>query len=141
MLKTLRARFMPGQNVSGYAESAKILAGTFVKVAVGARGGEYQIVKCGAGDRAFGVSESDSGDPAAQDANSVELRVNIVRNPAIARVVPGAAIAQGALVTSDANGNAVTAVTGNYINGEALHAAAGTDDFVEVELFNGGIHA
>jgi hypothetical protein len=141
MLKTLRARFMPGQNVSGYAEAATIAAGTFVKVSAGARGGEYQIVKCGAGDKAFGVAESDSGDPAVQNVNSVELRVNVARQGAIARVVPGGTIAQGAAITSDANGKAVTAATGNHINGEAMHAAASTDDFVEVALYYGGISA
>ena len=50
----------------------------------------------------------------------------------VSKVEAGAAVAQGANVTSDATGRAVTAASGNYIAGRALQAAAGAGEFVPV---------
>ncbi len=140
-MKVFKARFMPGENIPGKANVA-LSAGTFVKLAgTKTSDGDYLITTCGAGQLALGVVESDSGDPATQDSSSAELRVNVVRAGAVARVVPSAGLAYGTLVTSDANGKAKAAGTGDQILGMVMATCLNTDPFVEVVLFDGGVHA
>lgn len=54
------------------------------------------------------------------------------------RVVAGAAVAQGAPVTADAAGKAVTATTGQAATGIALEAAGGANAIIEILLTPGG---
>lgn len=131
-----RARWMPGKNVPGFALTA-VLGGRFVKITADkTTSGDYTIGQCVLGDRAFGVAEYDSG-PTTQDIHSVERRVNVVRRGAIARVEPGTALAFGVDVMSDANGKAVIwdANAAHVILGRTCHACAGTDAFVEIDLY------
>lgn len=54
------------------------------------------------------------------------------------RVVSGAAISEGVLVTADANGKAVAAGAGALATGLALEAASGADEIIEILLTPGG---
>jgi hypothetical protein len=127
------ARFKPGVNVPAFAATA-VLAGRFVKI-TGAKTthGDYSIGHCGAGERAFGVSEADSA-ATTEPAHSVERRVNVVRPGAIARVKPGGAIAAAGPVKSDANGQAIAQGGSGVITGYAMDTVAGTEALVEIEL-------
>lgn len=50
----------------------------------------------------------------------------------VSKVVAGAAVAAGALVAPNASGQAITAVSGNYIAGRALNAATGAGQLISV---------
>lgn len=54
-----------------------------------------------------------------------------------ARVLSGGALALNAFVTSDAQGRAVTAATGNLVKGQVKTAATGADQLVSIELWKG----
>lgn len=129
------ARYKPGGNVPAFAATA-VLAGRFVKITGGKTAqGDYQIGHCGAGERAFGVAERDSA-AATEPATSMERRVNVVRNGAIARVLCGVDVIAGAAVKSDANGKAIPQGGTGVIVGYAMEAGDGDSgtDYVEVEL-------
>ena len=64
-----------------------------------------------------------------------------VVNSGIVFVEAGAAVANGALVTSDATGRAITATTGQSINGEALETASGAGVQIAVLLHNSAAKA
>lgn len=59
----------------------------------------------------------------------------------VCRVKAGAAIAAGALVQSDANGKAITAVANSYIHGMALDQATGANDIILIQLMIGNAKA
>jgi hypothetical protein len=50
----------------------------------------------------------------------------------------GAAVAIGAELTTDANGKAVTAESGNFITAIALEAASAADDVIKVQICKAG---
>lgn len=94
---------------------------------------QYYIVDCTAakkvnlaGDGAvcIGVLENE---PESGEAASVRIY-------GIAQVSAGAAISAGALVASDANGQAVTATTGEFSIGVALEAAGAQNDIIAIKL-------
>lgn len=62
-------------------------------------------------------------------------------NSGIVFVEAGAAIANGAFVTSDATGRAITAGVGNTINGEAMETASGAGILIAVLLHNSAAKA
>lgn len=102
-----------------------IQPGTFV-VLTGTNNqtGEMQVETCGLGATPFGVAVTGVSEAQlAQDSNSVELRIQIVRKPTIAKLVPGAAFsAAGLAVQSDALGRAIpsaAAVAANLATGAA----------------------
>lgn len=104
------AMYGPGENIAVYADPAAIESARFVKVTGKNSMGAYKGAHCGAGERAFGVSERrcpavESGKRATMDNST-----NCNRIGAVAQVEAGAAITALALVTSDAVGRAVTAV-------------------------------
>lgn len=86
---------------------------------------QYYLVKlvagemalCGAGEFGYALQNK----PVAAEAAEVE-KVGLTNCTA------GAAIAANALVTSDANGKAVTAGTGDFICGQAVTAAGADGD-------------
>lgn len=136
-MASLIGRFKPGENVPGFA-TAQVNAGRFVRGTGAAGAGDapltaYPIAHCGAGLRAFGVAEADSGPP-THNANSQTRMVNVARRGTISRVVAGAAVAALAEVESDATGRAITRATGVAL-GVALTAAAAAGDIIEVDLF------
>ena len=89
-----------------------------------ARGTGREVTQAGAGEAAVGVLWNS---PAEDQAATVVVggRPN---------VYAGAAIADGAEIASDANGNAVTAVSTDVVLGYAMHAASGSGVLVQVEL-------
>jgi hypothetical protein len=84
-----------------------------------------------AGGKAVGVIQS----PAAAD-EAVELTVT-----GVSKVEAGAAIANTGPISSDAQGRAITAATGNAINGIALETAAAAGEVIAVLLGYGGAQA
>lgn len=88
-----------------------------------------QVAVAGAGVLAVGVLQND---PAAQgEAATVML-------DGVSKVVAGAAVTSGAEVASDASGRAVTAATGNRVNGIALETCANAGEVIAVALLRGG---
>lgn len=59
----------------------------------------------------------------------------------IVMVAAGAAVTKGDPVTSDANGRAVTATTGQFVHGTALAAAAAAGDLIPILIGNHGTAA
>jgi hypothetical protein len=101
-----------GRVVSAVA-AVPIQPGTFV-VLTGTNNqtGEMQVIPCTLGQTPFGVAVTgiSATQLALRDPTSVELRIQIVRKPTIARVVPGAAFsAAGLPVQSDGLGRAIPA--------------------------------
>lgn len=138
----MTCRYKPGQEVSGAALTTQVLAGRFVSV-TGAKTsqGDYPIAHTGAGEDAFGVAEFDTLDPSGlsgYDLRAQELRTNVVRRGAIARVVAGGAVAVGDYIASDSDGKGVEATSGDVILGRALTAATTDGDVIEVDLILAG---
>ena len=78
---------------------------------------------CGNGAKALGVL----------NANTNLGNQAPVMTIGIALTCSGAAISQGVKVQSDANGKAITFAAGE-VNGYALDAAAGVDEFIRIRL-------
>lgn len=95
---------------------------TFMK-----RGTGQTVVQAGAGEAALGVLWND---PAAAD------RVAVVVTGGRPHVYAGGAVADGAEIAADANGEAVTAVSTDVVLGIALHAAA-DGELVQIDLLDG----
>lgn len=122
----------PGEDLSCRA-SAAVTGKRFVKVS-GARtsgpglsataeGSVYQAQQCVAGDRALGVSSWDAA-------------LNEIFTAIVGGVVPvnsGAAIAAGAEVQSDANGNAITLAAGKSL-GICMNTVSGAGVDAEIKL-------
>lgn len=134
--RVMICRYKPGQEVTGKAEDAQVLAGRFVSV-TGEKSdqGDYVIAHTAAGEPAFGVAEYASADPTADGVRDTDadLRVNVVRRGAIARVEAGGALAAGDLVAAGADGVAVEAAEGDAILGVCV-SGGGEGDAVEVDL-------
>lgn len=81
-----------------------------------------------AGQKAVGVLQNK---PIANQTAEVWLH-------GITKVVAGAAIAAGDLLTTDATGKAVTAAAGNFILGRALQAASGSGIVISALLLPAG---
>lgn len=78
----------------------------------------------------LGISEEDQA--------TVGKPVRIAHRPGeMVRWAAGAAIALDALLTSDANGRAVTAAATNQVTAKARQAAAVLDDLILVEIWYG----
>lgn len=133
-LNPLQPRY-DGERVTAVA-SVAIAPGTFV-VLTGSntQGAEYSVEPCGLGQTPFGVAVTgvSTYQLASRDSTSVELRIQIVRKPAIARVLPGAAVSgPGVAIQSDALGRAIPAAaavaaqlsTGVQANDNALQWTA-----------------
>jgi hypothetical protein len=105
---------------------ADLSASQHLFVVVNASG---KAVVAGAGVAIDGVLQNN---PAADQAATVWGLGSV------SKVVAGAAVAAGALVTPNASGQAITAVSGNYIAGRALNAATGAGQKVSVWLTQPG---
>jgi hypothetical protein len=84
---------------------------------------------CGAGEVPFGSLQNK---PEAGYVAEVQVY-------GVAKVVAGAIVAVGASVTSDANGKAVTATTGDNVLGTALVASAADGDIIPVFITHAGV--
>lgn len=125
------ARYKPAEDVAVYAVGANINAGHFVTVSGKNAKGAYKGAHTTAGGRAFGVAERD----AIADVTDHRGGTNCNRLGAIAFVVAGAAIAQGADVMSDATGRAITYVASgsNVRLGTNLVAVTAAGQIAEID--------
>lgn len=90
------------------------------------------VTRCNAaGERALGVLQNNPKSGAAAD----------VVLTGITKVVASAAIAQGALITTTNDGKAVTAASGNTVNGRALEAATADGQLITAQIFTGPVLA
>lgn len=142
--KELIARFKPGENIPVYATNAgNINAGHFVTISGRNAKNAYVGAHTGAGSPASGVAERD----ALAGVTDHRGGTNLTRRGSIARVVAGAAVAIGDIVSSDATGRAITRVppntttvgtavaTGPHSLGRALQAASAAGDIIDVDLY------
>lgn len=141
---SLIARFKPGNDVPVYATGSNIAAGHFVTISGRNAKNAYVGAHTGAGLSASGVAERDC------IAGVTDHRggTNIARRGAIARVVAGAAVTAGDLISSDSTGRGITATAqsqsgttpfavtaGTVVLGRALQAAAAAGDIIDVDLY------
>lgn len=115
-----------GPTLPGMVAGADLTAGQHLFVVVNSSG---KIVAAGAGAAVDGVLQNN---PAADQAATV-WGVG-----SVSKVVAGAAVSQGAQVTPNASGQAVTAASGNYIAGRALQAATGAGQKIPVWVTSPG---
>jgi len=71
--------------------------------------------------------------PADAQGKAVEVACS---DGQIVKIVAGAAVAQDAKVQSDASGRAITAATGDHVQGTALQAASAAGEIIEVLLLS-----
>lgn len=91
---------------------------------------DNQVDTCDAqGEKSVGVLQND---PGAGEAA-------LVRFLGTTKVKAGAAITKGAFITTGAAGKAEAALTGDYIIGRALEAAAADGDIIEMQLMITGV--
>lgn len=86
------------------------------------------VVIAGANVRALGILAD----------NVKSGRAATVQVAGMARAVAGAAVAQWALLATNASGQLITATTGQNVVAQALEAASGAGVIFAVEVFNGG---
>lgn len=119
-------------DANGNYLSGGIPFGTCVKL--NGAGSSLDVVPAVANNQVLGIA---CEDPAAGPGQAVEVQ-SIGRAKALA----GAAVALGALVSSDATGRVVTAAapaaTSQYLVGVALEAATAAGDLITVELYVSG---
>ena len=108
--------------------SADLSSYQFYLMKLGASGVEL----CGDGQQAIGVLLNK---PAAANRDA---EVQPITGGAKCRVIAGGEITAGAAVASDSSGRVVTAVSGDYIVGEAEGAASAAADIITVILHEGG---
>ena len=115
--------------VTGVA-AAEISAGSFL---VAKFDGNGKIVKAGAaGEKVLGLMIAETNGVAAGDDVTIQIKDQGLWTA-------GAPIAAGALLTTDANGKAVTAsAAGQYILAMALEAASAADKVIHVAIIHGG---
>ncbi len=117
----------PVATLPGAVASTDLSAHQFKFVDIDASG---EIAVAGAGVDSVGV---------LQNKPSAQGRAATVWGPgSVCKVIAGAAVAAGARVTPDATGRAVTAVTGNRINGRALMAAGAAGEIISVFISGQG---
>lgn len=128
-----------GTDLSRHA--ATDLSGSQFRIVKGVAGG---VALSGAGERSFGILQNK---PAAGQAGTVRVG-------GVSKVVAGGAVAQGAAITSDPTGRAITAtlartktddagaavdpLIGSYVLGEAIEAAANAGDLIAVLITHAG---
>lgn len=122
---------MSNQNVNALSltAGAAVAQNRFVKVS-----GAKVIQAAAATDECVGVSL----DSAAADLDVIPVAKY---DGGIVEVEAGAAVTAGSDVTSDTVGRAVSAGTGNAINGYALSAAGAAGEFIKVLLIKGSLAA
>lgn len=117
-----------GSTLVGMVAGADLSAEQYKLVKVTTNGVEV----AGAGELSVGV---------LQQGETTGNAVSVWGVGSVSKVIAGAAVAQGARVTSDATGRAVTAASGNYIAGVCLTESANADELVTVYITNPGREA
>jgi len=114
--------------ITGKATAA-IENGAFLAAKFDANGG---IVLAGAGENALGllIATTPKNVAAGEDVTVQIKDIGLWKT--------GGAVAAGAELTSDANGAAVTATTGNYVTAIALEAATDANQIIKVQIVKSG---
>ena len=115
------------------AEATVALSGAeFLAVKFDSDGG---IVKADtAGENVIGLLPAEQGDIGAGETVTVQIK-----ECGLWKV--GEAVAVGAELTTDADGKAVTAASGNFITAIALEAASAADEIIKVQIAKAGYKA
>lgn len=131
-INQFNARYKPGQELPVIAKTA-IRGGRFARISdTKDADGNYQCGECGLGQHADGVAQYDSD---VTNGN----RIALVRPPAVARVVPGAALSAGDIVQSDSQGRAIPYVGGTAAGAAALDTGVvGSNNAITWTARNGG---
>lgn len=109
--------------------TAALSGAEFLAVKFDTSGG---IVKAStAGEATLGLLPAEQGNIAAGDDVTVQIKECGLWKA-------GAAVAAGALLTTDANGKAKTAAAGNFILAVALEAASAADEVIKVQICKAG---
>ena len=109
--------------------TAALSGAEFLAVKFDTSGG---IVKAStAGEATLGLLPAEQGNIAAGDDVTVQIKECCLWKA-------GAAVAAGALLTTDANGKAKTAAAGNFILAVALEAASAADEVIKVQICKAG---
>lgn len=90
-----------------------------------------EVILAVAGDAALGVN--------LENAEEDETTGAVTISGEKVEIAIGAAVAAGALLTSDAQGRAVTATTGNAVNGIALQAGTAAGQLVSMLFRPNGV--
>jgi hypothetical protein len=106
-------------------------AGDLTQFRFGSLNSDGQIATTGAGAQADGVIQNDPD-------NQGEAVTIATYNGGQAKVEAGGSVSAGDNVTSDSNGRAVTATSGDVVNGVAVQAASGAGSVIGVTLSHGG---
>lgn len=89
-----------------------------------------RVAISGAGAAGIGVIQDN-------DADAID-RETAIQSYGVSKVRIGAAVAAGARVASNASGQAVTAASGNVVNGIALSGGSNANEIISVLLTLGG---
>ena len=119
---------IPGQKL-GTQRAADALTNRYRFATIDTAGQVVQVSAAGA--KAVGVLQSP-----AEAGEAAELMIT-----GVSKVEAGAAIANTGPIASDVQGRAITAVTGNVINGIALETASAAGEVIAVLLGYGGAQA
>lgn len=124
------------------SSSERLNPQTFVAGADLSTTGQYRFVELGsggtitvcnaAGEAAIGVLQNKPGSGQAGNVACVGSRT---------KVIAGAGVTAGAKVTTDNQGRAVTAASGNHVHGTACSTADAAGDVIEVLLHSAHILA
>lgn len=119
---------VPAEGVrAGYNETGTAIAtGIFVKDTAGST--EDSVAVCGDGEIAKGVTMAAIADLARGD----------VQVSGRAVMTAGAAVARAVEVTANASGQAITAVSGDWVAGRSVSAAGALADEITIELLGPG---
>jgi hypothetical protein len=107
---------------------AAITDGSFLAAVFNANG---DFVVAGAGAVAAGLFPAETNSISAGENVTVQIKE-------IGLWKTGAAVAAGALLTSDANGKAVTADEGDFILATALEAASAANQVIQAQIVKAG---
>lgn len=121
------------------AESAVLVRSYPIAAAADLSGDQYKIVKLSSGNAVLAGATQGIGvlqnKPKDGGSGSPTASVMLLGT---SRVLTGAAVTEGALVTANAAGKAVAATTGQQAIGIALAAASDADQIIEILLTPGG---
>ena len=97
---------------------------------------QYKFVKtdgalAGDGEKAYPLQDHPDG--------SSQERAAAIMLDGISKITAGAAFVKGAKLASDANGDAITAVAGKEVLGEAFEAAGGAGEVTSMIVDHAGI--
>jgi len=95
---------------------------------------QYTFMKINSAGRAEQAGVADKADGVLQNKPNLQDRPANIAISGVTKMVAGAAVALGANVSPDANGEAITSVTGATVAGRALEAAGAQGDIIAVLL-------